>query len=619
MSEASTFVPEGADKQRASSRKKPKEHTQDDEYDSYEVSGEGIEEKKSVEKEPSLKVKSSGVESLKALYRTKENEKNEDNSLNLPEENLFAVFDGVGGHGGGDVASGIAAKALKDAASRLRDLDLEQTKAELIKIANEINAGILKAGKGNNMGTTATILKIVSAEKGATHAVVLNVGDSRAYNLSNKKLSQISVDQSYSNMLLAADVKAGRIDEARAKKITAEVDNLESLDELYNKDESELTAQEKEQVENFFKGRNVIANFLGYDKFEPPQIAVIALSAGDRLLLSTDGVHDNLTTKKIEALLNSPEDAATVAKKVAAQSEEFSDSSAFRSKKDDATGLVVDIGASSKKETKQHKAETASVKVAKNIEMEKPNKAAKVAKDEKTKHTLEKTQAGLKHFGEPAVKISKEENKRKTKEAEDDIDNRIAGWQADAKKGEIEAADRAKYKEIMTELRGKLKKRGYVTSGENKVKSKEMKEDFDKRITGYQQEADVRQQAKESRAEEAQAAYVKAYKEYDPKFTKKLDNDDAIAATRPPRSLFSVFGLSKKIKELEALYNVMVKAIENRASRDDGKKIRENVARSGVKFQNEGGLPPETRKAIADSARKEEEEFIESNKDLAPK
>ncbi len=121
------------------------------------------------------------------------------------------------------------------------------------------------------------------------------------------------------------------------------------------------------------------------------------------------------------------------------------------------------------------------------------------------------------------------------------------------------------------------------------------------------------QSMKESRAEEAQTAYVKAYREYDPRFTKNKP-DDLIAVTRPP---FFAFGSAAR--ELKRLHGAMVKARENRASRDDSKKIKENLAKSKIRFNDEAGLTPEARKAIKLSARKEEEEFIESNKGLAPK
>lgn len=99
------------------------------------------------------------------------------------------------------------------------------------------------------------------------------------------------------------------------------------------------------------------------------------------------------------------------------------------------------------------------------------------------------------------------------------------------------------------------------------------------------------QPLKESRSGEARVAYVKAYREYDPRFTTNKP-DNLIAKTKPP-----FFSFGKAARELKRLHGVMVRAEESSV----------------------GGLTPEARKAIVDSARKEEEKFIESNKDLAPK
>ena len=113
--------------------------------------------------------------------------------------------------------------------------------------------------------------------------------------------------------------------------------------------------------------------------------------------------------------------------------------------------------------------------------------------------------------------------------------------------------------------------------------------------------------ARETRAEDAEKAYVKAYREYDPRFTQKLD-DERIAITRPP--FFSFF--SKAGGELKRLYNEMLKARKSVAGSVENQRIQKNVAKElaekgKISFKDtETGLNPGVREALRWFAEDEE-------------
>jgi hypothetical protein len=136
-----------------------------------------------------------------------------------------------------------------------------------------------------------------------------------------------------------------------------------------------------------------------------------------------------------------------------------------------------------------------------------------------------------------------------------------------------------------------------ITSEQAPVVSGEINNEYvlEKRVTNKNVISRASHEAKklkaqESRSNEATTDYVEAYKKYDPRFTKNK-SDDQIAKSKPP---FFAFG--KAARELKRLYVVMVRAEDSKL----------------------GGLSPEARQAIMESAKKEEEEFIESNKKFAP-
>ena len=127
-------------------------------------------------------------------------EKNEDaiypdksGSSNLPIK--AGIFDGMGGHKKGEVASLIASEVMDDSLAEISDY------------VNLANKNILdyqnKHSEATRMGTTMTIVE-VDQEK-VLH--LAHVGDSRCYVLNNRNLIQLTKDENvpgYQNVLTQA-------------------------------------------------------------------------------------------------------------------------------------------------------------------------------------------------------------------------------------------------------------------------------------------------------------------------------------------------------------------------------------------------------------------------------
>ena len=95
-------------------------------------------------------------------------------------------------------------------------------------------------------------------------------------------------------------------------------------------------------IRRFFDSRNVLFNALGQGEFEP-RVGSFDTNRGDRFLLLSDGVSDNLTDTEIASILKdhiNPDEAAdTLVSAAKTRSKEKRP----RSKPDDMTALVVEI------------------------------------------------------------------------------------------------------------------------------------------------------------------------------------------------------------------------------------------------------------------------------------
>jgi serine/threonine protein phosphatase PrpC len=127
--------------------------------------------------------------------------RNEDAFVIAPP--LFAVADGMGGAKAGEIASRLAAAAVREEGAGRVDV------AELIHEANRRvfeRASVDPSASG--MGTTMTVALVED-----DHVTIGHVGDSRAYRLRDHRLEQLTEDHS----LVAELVRSGRLSPEEAE------------------------------------------------------------------------------------------------------------------------------------------------------------------------------------------------------------------------------------------------------------------------------------------------------------------------------------------------------------------------------------------------------------------
>ena len=182
---------------------------------------------------------------------------NEDSLLVQPP--LFVVADGMGGHQAGEIASEIATQVVSRRAPQTANAE------DLARATVAANRAIIKAAEENRgregMGTTLTAA-VVEGQRIA----ISQVGDSRAYLLHQNNLQRITRDHS----LVMELIEAGQITEEQART---------------------------------HPQRSIITRALGSDPSMLPDIYEVNVSAGDRLLLCSDGLSGMVTDSRLETIL----------------------------------------------------------------------------------------------------------------------------------------------------------------------------------------------------------------------------------------------------------------------------------------------------------------------------
>ncbi len=187
-------------------------------------------------------------------------------------DSLFAVADGMGGHQAGEVASQLAITSLREAVD-------EPTTDAFVRAVQLANDQVVASATSDpdlaGMGTTLCAMGVVQVD-GQDRLAIVNVGDSRVYLLKEDVLEQVTDDHS----LVATLERQGRLTPAEAA---------------------------------VHPQRNIITRALGIDARVMVDSWEVLPVAGDRYVLCSDGLSNEVDESRIAATLRKladPDDAA---------------------------------------------------------------------------------------------------------------------------------------------------------------------------------------------------------------------------------------------------------------------------------------------------------------------
>jgi len=211
-------------------------------------------------------------------------------------DRLWAVADGMGGHQGGEVASQLTIEVLDD---QFDDF----TADALVGAAREANRAVHERASEHaelrGMGTTLCALALVDTDDGKQALSIINIGDSRCYRWRAGEMTQVTRDHS-----LVEDMRAaGQISDEEAA---------------------------------VHPHRNIVTRALGIQ----PEVKIDAFSAvpiaGDRYVLCSDGLFNEVSADRIGATLRRLADPSEAASELIRLANESGG-------RDNVTCVVVDV------------------------------------------------------------------------------------------------------------------------------------------------------------------------------------------------------------------------------------------------------------------------------------
>ncbi len=197
----------------------------------------------------------------------------------LVVDGLYAVADGVGGHQAGEVASATAVEALQEDFTSATGGGL----VAAVEAANEAVWTLAQEStERRGMGTTLCVLALVADDHGEDQLALANVGDSRGYVFQGGELVQVTQDHS----LVEEMVREGQLTHEEAK---------------------------------VHPRRSIITRALGMEPAIEVDLWTLSLATGDRVLLCSDGLTNEVADDRIAATLRRLRDPGECARELVRQ------------------------------------------------------------------------------------------------------------------------------------------------------------------------------------------------------------------------------------------------------------------------------------------------------------
>lgn len=244
-------------------------------------------------------------------------EQNQDSFVVTPP--VFAVADGMGGHTGGEIASGAVVRRLAELGGD-EAVTLTQIAQQLEDAEDDIELETGEVGAG--AGTTVTGV-IFGEDATAPSWRVFNIGDSRVYQFFHGAISQVTVDHSVVQHL----IDTGAI----------------------SREEAEVHPH-----------ANVITRAVGFNEDPVPESFELALIPGQRLLICSDGLTKELTDLGLQHFLGQAATAEEAAHTLVEQA-------LGNAGRDNITAVVIDVHAVGDARAADECGDDRAISTAKNV------------------------------------------------------------------------------------------------------------------------------------------------------------------------------------------------------------------------------------------------------------